>query len=330
MVAQFMSATGWSCENGQALLAAHDWQLQAALAEVLGTDVSAQHASLERAARQSRHSHESLDRDLATALASSMGSEEEALHEQRQLLLLQEQQRRLERREQAGWDSLAEPAAAPVAAKPAHLSDEVRAFLEGAGLAAFADSFAANGYDEMAIIQLMGNEEMEEVGLKGGHKLKLREALRRAAEVQRGGGAGAAASAPGRHPAAAAPAAAAEAPALGRRPPATAPAATAEAAASAMSRPAASRPTVPSGDEAPLAETAQPGAAPSLGPWPDEAPAGAPPPAEEPQRSRPASAAAAGGVGARGVLDGLLRGPAAAKSQQRRYIKDGKITYVDE
>lgn len=60
----------------------------------------------------------------------------------------------------------------------ATVSNDVRDFLEAAGLAAFLHSFVAHGYDEMRIIRLMGNAEMDEVGLKGGHKLKLKEALK--------------------------------------------------------------------------------------------------------------------------------------------------------
>merc|ERR1719235_1568391 len=59
---------------------------------------------------------------------------------------------------------------------------EVLALLQSAGLLAFSEAFANHGYDELWVVQEMGEEEMKEVGLKGGHKLKLKEALRQLEE----------------------------------------------------------------------------------------------------------------------------------------------------
>lgn len=62
------------------------------------------------------------------------------------------------------------------------VSTEVMDLLQTTGLLAFSEVFANHGYDELWTVQEMGEVGMEEVGLKGGHKLKLRQALRQLEE----------------------------------------------------------------------------------------------------------------------------------------------------
>lgn len=241
LVAQFVAATDWSCENGEALLAAHNWSLQDALAEALGVDQRA-HVQCELKAQEFRaREQQRFDRDVAAAMAASHA------------------------------DTRTPPAASssssPQVLAPARLAEDVRELLEHAGLAPFEHAFAEHGYDEMAIVQQMGADDMDEVGLKGGHKLKLKEALKHRA-VKQGS--------------------------------------TARQGEAASGPPAAGTPAEASPEA-------------SLGPATAAAP--------KPSSSGPPAAAsreAAAGLLAR------LGGKPAAGGEKRRYIKDGKITYVDD
>lgn len=211
-LAEFVSATGCSCETASTLLAAHGWCLQLALAEALGVDAQAAAeqersdravaAALEAeerfqvgpaAIREHAQGSEFFDREFAAAFAAADGGAEASMREQEQLILLQEQRRRDdEAAEREQFDLLRafeqkKRAASPeqrrqaVSGSPAAL--EVWDLLERARLAQFFDVFLAHGYDEMCVVRQMSNEDMDEVGLKGGHKIKLREALKEAGQV---------------------------------------------------------------------------------------------------------------------------------------------------
>lgn len=210
-IAEFVSATGCSCETASALLAAHGWCLQPALAEALGFDAEAAvdqersdravAAALEAEGRLQAEPTDArvfvgradLDRDFAAALAAADGGPEVSMREQEQLLLLQEQRRRddaIAEREQLDLlrafeqqKQVTSPERSQQAVSLSMAALEVRDFLDSARLSQFFDSFVAHGYDEMAVVKQMSSEDMDEVGLKGGHKIKFREALKAMEQV---------------------------------------------------------------------------------------------------------------------------------------------------
>lgn len=321
ILAQFVAATGWSCENGEALLASHDWQLQAALAEALDADTSA-HAQLEDdAKRRSSHSQEQFDRDLAAALAASnalvaSSGMNDARYEQRQPWQVQDHQRNTT--SDAHRPACVSPSSTVVGSSPSVHSqlqrvvmqpgqtvttyttgaptvirsgqtvlpvpqapDDVRAFLERAGLVAFIQSFVTHGYDDMAIIRLMGNAEMDELGLKGGHKLKLKEALK------------------------------------SERSPTEVGSSSREAAAQSSGYSAEQATVAPSGPILPSnLSNVEPGRSTTV----EDSEV----PDDRPQGTADSSSRKAENVLARAL------GGKSGKPAQKRYIKDGKITYVDE
>lgn len=210
-IAEFVSATGCSCDTASALLAAHGWCLQPALAEALGFDAEAA-ADQERSDRAVAAALEAegrlqaeptdarefvgradLDQDFAAALAAADGGPDVSMREQEQLLLLQEQSRRdvaIAEREQFDLlrafeqqKQVMSPGQSQQAVSLSIAAVEVRDFLDSARLPQFFDSFVAHGYDEMAVVKQMSSEDMDEVGLKGGHKIKFREALKATEQV---------------------------------------------------------------------------------------------------------------------------------------------------
>jgi len=343
LVAQLVAASGCSCDDAEALLVAHDWNLNAAIAHALGADAAAQ-GDLERAAgRSNAHVQEQLDRDIAAALAASSSAiggthgRRDAVEEQKQLYMLQQQERKSEAewlhrqslREAEFWQSKDAAKKALGAQEEGQtfnksttaspLPDNVKDFLQAAGLQQFLENFAAHGYDEMDIIRLMGNAEMEEVGLKGGHKLKLREALR-----QTGTGSGSTAAAA---PAAAAAAAAAAATAEDAHR-ISVPMSMADPSSASATRgltPAVAPTAVGRGAEAAAPPSAE--QTPSLGAWPEDAAGNR---LGEGSQSKSSAATACGTANSSSGLQSMLRGQGRGKPQQRRYIKDGKIMYMDE
>jgi len=293
---------------------------------------------LERAAgRSNAHVQEQLDRDIAAALAASSSAiggthgRRDAVEEQKQLYMLQQQERKSEAewlhrqslREAEFWQSKDAAKKALGAQEEGQtfnksttaspLPDNVKDFLQAAGLQQFLENFAAHGYDEMDIIRLMGNAEMEEVGLKGGHKLKLREALR-----QTGTGSGSTA-------AAAAAAAAATAEDAHRI---SVPMSMADPSSASATRgltPAVAPTAVGRGAEAAAPPSAE--QTPSLGAWPEDAAGNR---LGEGSQSKSSAATACGTANSSSGLQSMLRGQGRGKPQQRRYIKDGKIMYMDE
>jgi len=258
LVAQFVQATDWSCDNGEALLAAHNWSLQDALAEALGVDPQA-HEDIEQSARRSlSRQQEQFDRDVAAAVEASRK------------------------------DAAVAPARPPP--QQPEVAPDVRQLLEQAGLAAFIATFAEHGYDELGIVAQMGPADLDEVGLKGGHKLKLREALRQRGLL-----------------ASSRPSDEASSPLGG--------------GAALAARPVAEA-TTP-GPQPGEAKQHSPGGAGQLSEGPVAASPAAPPAAAPAEASREA---AARGLLAR--LGG--QGSSATRGASKRYIKDGIICHIDE
>eukprot|EP00929_Paragymnodinium_shiwhaense_P089524 TRINITY_DN4965_c0_g1_i1.p1 TRINITY_DN4965_c0_g1~~TRINITY_DN4965_c0_g1_i1.p1 ORF type:complete len:815 (-),score=173.37 TRINITY_DN4965_c0_g1_i1:647-3091(-) len=63
------------------------------------------------------------------------------------------------------------------------MSHGVADFLQEAGLGQYVDTFLEEGYDDMKILAEMADEDMAGCGLKPGHRLRLKVALRQAAQV---------------------------------------------------------------------------------------------------------------------------------------------------